>query len=113
MNDLELFDHAIERYEKAMGKKGYNFDEVISFLENEIEHLNYKNAILSYGVETSKNHIKKLNARLNSVSGTSQLEAAQENTMAELIKALADNGYNAITINYYKDIEKERGNNGR
>lgn len=41
------------------------------------------------------------------VHGISQLEAVQENTATEIIKALADNGYNTITINCYKDIESE------
>jgi hypothetical protein len=36
-----------------------------------------------------------------------QLEAVQQSTTAEIIKALSDNGYNTITINCYKDTESE------
>lgn len=104
MSDIELFNQAIARYKTATCKNGFNFDKVISFLENEIqqyretiknlesyiEDLNHKNEILSYGVEKT------------------QLEAVQENTTAgEIIKALSENGYNTITINCYKDIESE------
>ena len=41
------------------------------------------------------------------VHGISQLDAVQENAVSEIIKVLADNGYNTITINCYKDIESE------
>lgn len=36
-----------------------------------------------------------------------QLEATQGNTVNEIIKALANNGYNTITINCYRDTESE------
>lgn len=36
-----------------------------------------------------------------------QLEAMRENTVNEIIKALANNGYNTITINCYRDAESE------
>lgn len=47
-----------------------------------------------------------MKTRLNAIYGTSQLEAVQENTAGEIIKALSDNGYN-ISINLFKNDESE------
>lgn len=35
-----------------------------------------------------------------------QLEAVQDNTVGEIIKALSDNGFNSISINIYKSKEE-------
>lgn len=101
-NDREIFAKAVRRA-KVNGVEEYDRYGVIVFLEKEIDM--YRNKI-----EKLLDEKEKLKTRLNAVDGTTRLEAVQENTTAEIIKALADNGYNTIAINCYKDIEKEREN---
>ena len=94
MTNDEIYSKAMERARSAK-KAGCTFDTVV-FLEKEIEQLETQN--------------RALKMRLNGFYGDknfTQLEAVQENTAAEIIKALSDNGYNTITINCYKDIESE------
>lgn len=98
-NDRNIFAKAVRRA-KVSGVEEYDRYGVIVFLENEIDMYRDKIAKLLEEKEEMK-------TKFNSVS---QLEAVQENTTAGIIKALADNGYNTITINCYKDIEKEREN---
>lgn len=93
MSDEEIYNKACDRLEKANGFKRMSHREIIVELEKEIDVYREK--------------IEKLKSRLNSIYGTSRLEAVQENTVAEIIKALSDNGYNTITVNCYKDIESE------
>lgn len=78
--DDEYFKRATKRA-KLFG--AYTTFETIVFLEKQIEE--YKN-------KTQK---------------TTRLETVQENTVNEIIKALASNGYNTITINCYRDTESE------
>lgn len=97
-NDREIYAKAVRRA-KVNGVGEFDRYGVIVFLETEIDMYRDKIAKLLDGKE-------KLKTRLNAIYGTSQLEAVQENTAGEIIKALADNGYNTITINCYKDIER-------
>lgn len=118
MSNMELFNQAIARYKAATCKNGFNFDEVISFLENEIEQyretiknlesyiadLNRKNEILSYGVEKGKNHINILRNRIKELTEPDTIiEKTRNDTIAEIIKALSENGYNTIVMNCHKD----------
>ena len=124
MSNTELFNQAIARYKTATGKNGFN-DEVIVFLENEIEQYrekiknlesdinDYKYACYEKAVEIRKlcrmcDDFKVQNERLKAQNETvTTLDAVQENGAAEIIKALSNNGYNTITINCYKDNESE------
>ena len=72
----------------------YTTFETIVFLEKQIEE--YKNK-----TDTLTTIIK------NTAQKTTQLEAVQGNTVNDIIKALANNGYNTITINCYRDTESE------
>lgn len=89
--DDEYFKRATKRA-KLFG--AYTTFETIVFLEKKIEE--YKNK-----TDTLTTIIR------NTAQKTTQLEAAQENTVNEIIKALANNGYNTITINCYRDAESE------
>lgn len=89
--DQEYFDRATKRT-KMFG--AYTTFEVIVFLEKQIEEYKNKTDTLIKIIE-------------NTTKGTTQLEAVQDNTVSEIIKALADNGYNTITINCYRDTESE------
>lgn len=102
MTDYEMLTKAIKRAENS-GVTATRSGDVIVFLEKEID--SYRNKI-----KYLEDHIEVLKTRMNAiygVHGISQLDAVQENAASEIIKALADNGYNTITINCYKDIESE------
>lgn len=100
MKDTEVYEKAVKRA-RANGVDVMNYTDTVIFLEKEIDMYRDKIAKLLDEKEEMK-------ISLNAIYSTSQLEAAQENTKAGgIIKALADNGYNTITINCYKDIGKE------
>lgn len=128
--DNAIFIKAIHRA-VGMGVNAANLDEVVIFLEKEIDGyrdkieaiqtalnekcdkikcLENRNATQAQTIKNQEKErneqIKELKTRLNAIYGTSQLEAVQENTGAEIIKALSDNGYN-ISINLFKDNESE------
>jgi hypothetical protein len=86
-HDREFFERATKR----AGKYGANttYDAVV-FLEKEIEGY--------------RERIDELTAK---AKRTARLEAEQKSTVNEIIKALANNGYNTITINCYRDTESE------
>lgn len=85
--DREYFEQATKRACRCGANT--TFDAVV-FLEKEIEKYREKIDVLT--AEAKR---------------TAQLEAVQENTVNEIIKALANNGYNTITINCYRDTESE------
>ena len=99
-NDNEYFEKAVKRV-ASMTNRTITEREIIIELEKEIDH--YRETI-KYFEECNK-HLRK--ALINRESETTTLKAVQENTTAEIIKALSENGYNTITINCYKDIESE------
>ena len=118
MSNMELFNQAIARYKAATCKNGFNFDEVISFLENEIlqyretiknlesyiEDLKNDNNDLSFYVETGKEHIKFLRKHVKELTEPDTIiEKTRNDTIAEIIKALSENGYNTIVMNCHKD----------
>lgn len=98
MNPRDIFAKAVRRA-KVNGVSEFDRYGVIVFLENEIDMYRDKIAKLLDEKEIMK-------TRLNAVYGISQLEAVQENTAGEIIKALSDNGYN-ISINLFKNDESE------
>lgn len=103
MDTRDIFAKAVRRA-KVNGVEEYDRYGVIVFLENEIDM--YRNKIAKLLDEK-----QELKTRLHSIYGVSQLEAVQENTTeentaAEIIKALSDNGYN-ISINLFKNDESE------
>lgn len=95
-HDRECFERAIKRA-KFCG--AYSTFDTIVFLEKEID--SYRNTIEK--MKTIPN-AARIAAGFEPVA---QLEAVQENTVNEIIKALANNGYNTITINCYRDTESE------
>ena len=101
MTDAEIFEKVIKRYKKVRGVTDDEiltvpYYKIIAFLEKEIDEYREK--------------IEKLKSRLNSIYGaknyTETLEAIQESTAGEIIKALSDNGYN-VSINLFKNDESE------
>lgn len=98
MDTRDIFAKAVRRA-KVNGVEEYDRYGVIVFLENEIDM--YRDKI---GKLLDEKEVMK--TRLNAIYGTSQLEAVQENTAGEIIKALSDNGYN-ISINLFKNDESE------
>lgn len=94
MDTRDIFAKAVRRA-KINGVEEYDRYGVIVFLENEIDM--YRDKIT-----------KLLDEKAESNNGynLSQLEAVQENTAGEIIKALSDNGYN-ISINLFKNDESE------
>lgn len=98
MDERDIFAKAVRRA-KVNGVEEFDRYGVIVFLENEIDM--YRDKIAKLLDEK-----QELKTRLNAIYGVSQLEAVQENTAAEIIKALSDNGYN-ISINLFKNDESE------
>lgn len=96
-----------------------NSVDVVVALQNEIDI--YREEIerereINGDLREKINHMERVFAAQNRIVSKLKIcsctndpttcEAVQENTTAEIIKALADNGYNTITINCYKDIER-------
>ena len=98
MDTRDIFAKAVRRA-KVNGVSEFDRYGVIVFLENEIDM--YRDKIAKLLDEKTE-----MKSRLNAVYGISQLEAVQENTAGEIIKALSDNGYN-ISINLFKNDESE------
>ena len=94
--DSEYFERATKR---ARLCGAYSTFDTVVFLEKEIE--NYRDTIER--MKTIPN-AERIAAGFKPVT---QLEAVQENSINEIIKALANNGYNTITINCYRDTESE------
>jgi DNA-binding SARP family transcriptional activator len=86
-HDREFFERATKRAVRYGANTTY---DAVVFLEKEIE--GYRERIDELKAEAKR---------------TAQLEAVQESTVNEIIKALANNGYNTITINCYRDTESE------
>lgn len=109
LNDDEIYEKAVKCYLNATHNTNVLYERVIVFLEKEI--MCYRDKIEH--LETCLDGMKEKTTRLEQTIGkmygecikiqpSETLEAVQENTAAEIIKALADNGYNTITINCYK-----------
>ena len=120
-NDRNIFAKAVRRA-KVNGVEEFDRYGVIVFLEKEIDSyrerieamhtaLNEKCEKMSYYEE----RIECLHERLVNMQGDLNaacdkvvtLESVKENTAGEIIKALADNGYNTITIDCYKTESEE------
>lgn len=95
MTNEEYFNKAVKRV-ASMSKQSVTESDIIIELEKEIER--YRDKIMRMEACIDGANAREMPA---------QLEAVQENTATEIIKALADNGYNTITINCYKDTESE------
>lgn len=89
MSDSEIFCKAVGRA-KICGIPVNDTFKIIVFLEKELD---------SY-----RENIKQLRkALIDRESETTAPEAVQQNvTASEVIKALADNGYTNISVNFYK-----------
>lgn len=101
----------IDSYREKINALGDQNAEQAQAIENmrfriaKLEEVNEKQRIKLADI---KNRNEQLETALNNRDKQiEELEAMQESTAAEIIKALADNGYNTITINCYKDIESE------
>lgn len=117
--DNAIFIKAIKRA-VGMGVNTANLDEVVIFLEKEIDGYRDKIERLEAYIDgkvaliaSLEDTIEKVRAVPNAarkavgLEPITQLEAVQENIVTEIIKALGDNGYNTITINCYKCNESE------
>lgn len=109
-NDREIFSKAVRRA-KVNGVEEFDRYGVIVFLEKEIDMYRDK-------IEKLFDEKEKLKTRLNAIDGTSHFnavvekESVQDSTISEIIKseiikALAENGYSTITIDYYKTESEE------
>lgn len=99
MSDNEIY----EIYKKAVERAKNNgidmlcYTDLVVFLEKEID--NYREKI-----QRMQAYIDGMNERAARLAQQSEtLEAIQENTTTEIIKALSDNGYKTISINVYKE----------
>ena len=120
-NDRNIFAKAVRRA-KVNGVEEFDRYGVIVFLEKEIDSyrerieamhtaLNEKCEKMSYYEE----RIECLHERLVNMQGDLKaacdkvvtLESAKENTAGEIIKALSDNGYTNISVNFYKTESEE------
>lgn len=104
--DNERLSRAYTRYAKDPTVDVNGPDNIIIALEKECEHYRDKIGNLESQIKEAAGVITELHRRLEAINETT-LEAVQDNTMGDIIKALADNGYNTITINCYKGIESE------
>lgn len=100
MDTRDIFAKAVRRA-KVNGVEEYDRHGVIAFLEKEIDRYREK---IKYFEECNK-HLRK--ALIDRENETTTLEAVQDNTAGEIIKALAENGYDTITINCYKTEREE------
>lgn len=111
--DNGIFIKCIDRARRS-GINPTHYDEVIIFLGKEIDQYREKIEHFENIIEKQRGEIvnlrgfrsEEIKILSNSVYGTSQLEAVQENTAMEIIKSLSDNGYN-ISINLFKNDESE------
>lgn len=96
MSDKEIYEKAARRA-KANGVDITMYSNIIIFLEKEIDDYRAK-------IQRMEAYIDGQNARAARLAQQpTTLEAVQENTTTEIIKALSDNGFKTITINCYKE----------
>lgn len=96
MSDKEIYEKAARRA-KANGVDITMYSNIIIFLEKEIDDYRAK-------IQRMEAYINGQNARAARLAQQlTTLEAVQENTTTEIIKALSDNGFKTITINCYKE----------
>ena len=101
-NEIDCYRKKIEAMQTALdekcnelkGERAISGDLRRKMLEREFQY-----------AELNKT-LDGLKAEINRESEPTTLEAVQENTAGEIIKALADSGYN-ISINLFKDNESE------
>jgi hypothetical protein len=95
LSDKEIYEKAARRA-KANGVDMTIYSNII-FLEKEIDDYRAK-------IQRMKAYIDGVNERAARLAQQpTTLEAMQENTTTEIIKALSDNGFKTITINCYKE----------
>ncbi len=105
-NDRDIFAKAVRRA-KVNGVEEFDRYGVIVFLEKEImgyrEKINHMERVFD-----AQNRIVAKLKRCSCTNDPTTCEAVQQSaTAGEIIKALADNGYNTITINCYKTESEE------
>lgn len=108
-NDNEYFEKAVKRV-VTMTRRALSEHDIIIELEKEIDCYREKIKRLEDTIEDTIDKVRAVPNAARMAAGLepiTQLEGVQENMAAEIIKALADNGYNTITINCYKDNESE------
>ena len=109
MSDEELYEQAMKRMRKAgMTDAGLSRRiENVVFLEKEIENYRRK---LRYAEDRIKalcaEQMQAIQYEQKKLHETTTLEAVQESSLGEIIKALSDNGFNNISINIYKTKEE-------
>lgn len=111
MNDDRIFEKAVERFKRSVKPAGkfINSNDIVVFLEKEIDSYRDKIENLETRIKKSANVITELRCRVAAINETERgttLEAVEESTAADIIKALSDNDYN-ISISLYKNNERE------
>lgn len=105
MCDKDIFEKAVNRAVQC-GIYREDLWGIIVFLEKEIDALREKINDMER-VFDAQNRIVA-NLKRCGTNDPTTCEAVKQNVSAsEIIKALAENDYNTITINCYKDIESE------
>lgn len=109
-SDYELFKKAIDRVERSNGGRPTKTEEVIIFLAKEVERYRDNISHLEANIDGMKERTARLEQQIGKMYGecikiqpSETLETVQESTAGEIIKALADNGYKTITLNFYKE----------
>lgn len=98
--DRERLERVFQRMARLQYVDVHDPDNIIIQLDKECE--NYRNKI-----RNAEAVIKEFHTRLAAAQeATATLEAVRDNTTAEIIKALAENGFDTITINAYKSKEE-------
>ena len=101
---IEIISNVRKRYAKEThdNRTVILKDDLILFLANEVDQ--YRDKINRLEIELNKK-VKQLEEK----AAETTLEAIKENTVAEIIKAFSDNGFNNISISIFK-AEEEKDN---
>lgn len=100
--DRERLERVYQRMARLPDVDVNDPDNIIIALDKENEH--YRDRI-----RNAEEVIKGLRSSLAAASKAPH-EAVQDNTATEIIKALAENGFDTITINAYKSKKEENSN---
>lgn len=101
--DDKIFHKAFERAKKVIGS-GASHSEVIVFLEREIDGYREKISCMEKHISLL-NKITEMQREPAKVETMPTFELLPKTAAGEIIKALADNGFDTITINAYKSKE--------
>ncbi len=103
-NEIDSYREKIN----ALGDQNAEQAQAIENMRFRISKLEEANEKKHIKLAVIKNRNEQLETALNNRDEQiDELEAAQKSTTAEIIKALAENGYNNISVNFYKTEREE------